>query len=379
METAFLTHFRLNALTVLLCATFTLRFNLTLKALEPDIPHSTGGKEPGSIQQQIELAAAYLTGRGVNRDEKMGAYWYEKAAAAGQPRAQEQIGYFYQIGLGVSRDPVRAAHWFQLAADGGLASAKTNLGVAYIWGAGVPMDLTFARELFREAAEKGNGLGACYLGEMYFNGFGVQQDQALAEHWYEKSAQLHDARGEFRLATLLSKAESPPANLPRVVHLFRQSVDAGYVPSMYSLGLLLVRHPELAKPNDDAVKLLNDSAAAGDWKSSAVLGMLARDGKFVQVDRKAAYYRFRVASSQGGEIASQYLAHDLQILREKLGSQDTAAIDFQAASWYRQHSRVLEFIYKGGENWKLFPAFALAHPEEGSMAGQLITTNPFSQ
>jgi TPR repeat protein len=107
METAFLTHFRLNALTVLLCATFTLRFNLTLKALEPDIPHSTGGKEPGSIQQQIELAAAYLTGRGVNRDEKMGAYWYEKAAAAGQPRAQEQIGYFYQIGLaarGVSSD-----------------------------------------------------------------------------------------------------------------------------------------------------------------------------------------------------------------------------------------------------------------------------------
>ena len=69
----------------------------------------------GSIRDEIVLAGDYFTGSGVERDPKMAAYWYEKAAGHGSPEAQNQIGYFYQAGIGVTRDSKRAFHWYQLA------------------------------------------------------------------------------------------------------------------------------------------------------------------------------------------------------------------------------------------------------------------------
>src|SRR5580692_6875872 len=149
-----------------------------------DIPQAPTRPDHVSTQRAIELAAAYFTGRGVTQDEKQAAYWYQKAAEAGDPEAQKEIGYFYQIGLGVPIDPVRAFHWYQLSAAGGLPSGKVDLGVAYVWGIGVPKNTPLAMQLFREAAEKGSGVGACYLGDMFFFGIGVKQDLAIAQHWF---------------------------------------------------------------------------------------------------------------------------------------------------------------------------------------------------
>ena len=70
----------------------------------------------------------------MERNEKLAAYWYEKAANSGDPVAQKQIGYFYQVGIGVPRDPVRAVRWFERAVSGGLVEAKVNLGVVFLWG-----------------------------------------------------------------------------------------------------------------------------------------------------------------------------------------------------------------------------------------------------
>ena len=78
--------------------------------------------------------ANYLAGHGVPQDLQRAAFWYEKAAGAGDPQAQLQIGYLYEAGIGVPKDPVRAFHWYQLAAAGGLVSAKVNLGIAYLFG-----------------------------------------------------------------------------------------------------------------------------------------------------------------------------------------------------------------------------------------------------
>lgn len=110
----------------------------------------------GSIaERESKLGNDYLSGHGVGKDEKQAAYWYEKAADAGNPWAQKQIGFFYQAGIGVPADPARAVRWYRLAAAGGLASARTNLGVAYLWGTGVAADVQMAAQFFREAAEKG--------------------------------------------------------------------------------------------------------------------------------------------------------------------------------------------------------------------------------
>ena len=348
------------------------------RASNPDVPEIQTRADGRSIQHEIELAAAYLTGRGVQKDEKQAAYWYEKAAEAGDPEAQKEIGYFYQIGLGVPIDPVRAVHWYRLSAAGGLLSGKVDLGVAYVWGVGVPKNTSLGEQLFREAAEKGSGVGACYLGDLYLLGIGVKQDLSAAEHWFEIGAKLHEPRAAFRLGSLLSTRVDQPRNFPRAADVLRKSADEGYIPAMHALGLLLANHPELAKSPGETIALLDQAANAGTWKSSATLGVLARDGNQMPRDNEKAYFHFRVATLQGGEPARQLLQNDLRIETDKLGPADTARINREADEWFQQHPQVLEFVYKGGDNWKRFPAFALAAPAEGFYAGKLIPTQPYS-
>src|SRR5580658_8873867 len=58
---------------------------------DPDVPATPAGFEPRTIQEQVQLAGDYLAGHGVAQDSKRAAFWYEKAAGAGDPQAQLQI------------------------------------------------------------------------------------------------------------------------------------------------------------------------------------------------------------------------------------------------------------------------------------------------
>jgi TPR repeat protein len=296
-----------------------------------DIPQLQAAAKNGYIPQEIELAAAYFTGSGVTRDAKQAAYWYQKAAESGDPEAAKEIGFFYQAGIGVPIDPLRAVHWYQLAAASGLVSAKVNLGVMYVWGIGLPKNEALAAQLFQEAASRGDGTGASYLGDLYYFGIGMEQDKAAAERWYEAGA-------------------------------------------IHSLGLLLVNHSELAKSQQEALSMLEAAANAGSWKSSVVLGVLARDGKGVPEDSKAAYYHFQVAVLQGGEPAMRLVRNDVSMLSKKLGTQQTDVLDSNISIWYQQHHLALLFVYRTGDKRERFPASALAVSVNGMHAGQLLST-----
>ncbi len=348
-------------------------------AAATDIPPTTvapepRSPEPRSADQEINLAADYLAGRGVAEDPKLAAYWYEKAAGAGDPRAELQIGYLYEAGFGVNKDPARAAHWYQLAASGGLVRAKVNLAIAYLWGTGVPTNQKLALKLLNEAASDGSGLAACYLGDFYAFGIGVLKDQATAEQWYRTGASLHDPLAEFDLATLLFDAKDHPHDLRAAAALFRESAAAGYVPAMHSLGLLLVRNPDLAQSPGEATNLLNDAANAGNWKSSILLGILARDGAGAPLDDSAAYYHFRIAVLQHGDEAAKFLAEDIRKLSARLGPDRTRNLDAQADAWYQQHHFVLEFVEKQGDERGGFPRLALSIPQNGEHAAQLLAS-----
>jgi uncharacterized protein len=341
---------------------------------DTDIGPIRAGAERGSVEKEIELGAAYATGHGVALDKQLAAYWYGKAAGAGDPAAENQIGYFYQVGFGVPVDLVRAVHWYQLAAAEGFTGAKVNLGVSYIWGLGVTKNEKMAAQLFREAASKGSGTGACYLGDMYYFGVGVDQDKSAAEHWYLAGRKLHDPRAEFSLGVLYLTNGKDARNLGKAADSFRDSVKAGFVPAMHALGKLLVENPDLSNSPEEGMTLLTNSANAGIWKSSAVLGILARDGKGREVNYEAAYYQFKVAALQGGEVARKLLESDLSVLSAKLGAEKVGPIDLQAESWSRLHHPALEFVTSGVKNEKRLPPFSLAEPEDGSHAGLLIPT-----
>jgi uncharacterized protein len=341
--------------------------------VNPDIPRIQAGAETGSISRQIELGAAYLAGRGVPRDEKQAAYWYEKAANSGDPAAQEQIGYFYQAGIGVERNPERAAVWFERAVAGGLVSAKVNLGVAYVWGLGVRKDPDFAVQLFRDAAKKGSGMGACYLGDMYYFGIGVPKSEADAKHWFEVGSKLHNVPAKSDLALLLL-SHPDPADQDRAMRLLREASAAGSVAAKHQLGLEIIRRPDLSHSTNEPIQVLEEAASDGYWKSSAVLGVLSRDGKGVAKDDKDAYFHFRVAALQGSDKATPVLANDLQILTAKLGPSQTHQLDEQAAVWVQKHNHALDFINLHNDYANSFPAFALGHSPNENHAASLFAT-----
>ncbi len=325
----------------------------------------------------MELGAAYFTGRGVAQDEKRAAYWYEKAANAGDPGAQKQIGYFYELGIGVARDPATAVRWYERAAASGLISAKVNLAVAYLLGDGIRKDPALAEDLFRQAYKQGNGMAACYLGEMYMQGLGVARDEAAGEHWYEAGAKLHDPRAQFQLANLLWHRQKNPDEVKKAVKLLREASASGMVSAKHQLAVILLKNPGLAASQEEAPGLLKEASEAGEWRASVALGLLSRDGMSgVAADQKAAYYHYRLAALQGGEEALKIVGNDLDAISARLGAQEAGTIDAAAKAWFDNHHIALQFINKDGAKWKEFPAYAVARPENGVHAGQLIPTDP---
>jgi TPR repeat protein len=341
----------------------------TLLAVEPDLAPIDDGIETNSLEKELKLGMAYLTGDGVVQDKKQAAYWYEKAAKAGDPVAELQMGYLYQSGQGVPLDAGQAVHWYQLAAAGGLTNAKVNLGVAYMCGLGVKKNQELAEKFFEEAATKGNGVAAYYLGNMYYFGTGVSQDKSVARRWFESGVKLHDPQASFSLATFFYSEES---GIHKRAELLREAAKAGYVPAMLSLGHLLVDNPDLSKSPQEAVTELERSADAGSWRSSVILGIVTRDGKGRPPDPQAAYYHFKVAGLQGGEQADRLVANDLRLLAAKLRADTKSSIDSEAETWSQKHRTALQFVYNGGDSRKGLPTYAIVLPSGGTHAVELV-------
>ena len=327
--------------------------------------------EKGSIEDEIALAGDYFAGKGVIQDSKMAAYWYEKAAGHGNPAAQNQIGYFYQAGIGVPQDSERALHWYQLAAASGFSRAKVNLAIIYLFGVGTRKNSDLAVQLLTHAFEEGNGTAATYLGLLSYFGMAGREDKIAAERWFESGLKLHDPLAAFNLGSLYSVTADHPRDLSKAADLLRQSADAGYVPAMHSLGLLLINNPDLQQYVRQGRTLLETAANAGSWKSSVVLGILARDGREGNVDDKDAYYHFRVAELQGGETAKRLVKRDTDIIGAKIGAEDRRVVDAAANAWFGHHSLTLAFVYRDGAKGD-FPTAGVASAPDGSFAGQLL-------
>ncbi|MCR4754495.1 MAG: sel1 repeat family protein [Lachnospiraceae bacterium] len=89
------------------------------------LPNFTAMAEKGFVEQQLKLARAYDSGdKGVDKDDKLAAEWYEKAALAGNPEAQYRIAQRYKNGLGVEKDIDKAQKYFELSKKAGYVAPE---------------------------------------------------------------------------------------------------------------------------------------------------------------------------------------------------------------------------------------------------------------
>ncbi|WP_442756265.1 peptidoglycan-binding protein [Methylocystis sp. JAN1] len=150
--------------------------------------------QQGDPSAQYELAVRLADGRGVARDAKTAAQWFEKAAAQGLAPAQYRLGSFYEKGVGVERDYARAKKYYQSAAEAGNARAMHNLAVLLAEGGdGGKPDYAAASEWFRKAAEFGVRDSQYNLAILFARGLGVPQSLTQSYLWFAAAADQGDA------------------------------------------------------------------------------------------------------------------------------------------------------------------------------------------
>jgi TPR repeat protein len=161
--------------------------------------------------------------------------WYQRAAEAGNPRAQYYLGLIYWRGLHGPKDPKRAADWFEKAARQGHAAAQFSLGLAYQTGTGRAKDLAKAGEWYAPAARAGHIEAAYNLGVLYEGGEGVEKNAAQAAILFERAAKGGLARAQYNLGLLYSKGEGVPLDRVHAWRWLNMARQAGYDPATPAL------------------------------------------------------------------------------------------------------------------------------------------------
>jgi TPR repeat protein len=346
----------------------------TSQAEPTSVPELQTKAAQGYVKQELELAAHYLTGKGVPKDLSQAVYWYRKAADQGDPGAEVDLGYLYAAGIGVSRDAAAAATWYRRAASSGSPNAKVNLAGLYMHGDGVKQDFGEALRLLKSAADQGNGRADAYLGLASYLGSGTPVDHSAAEAWFRKGVKQHDPEAEFFLALLDTKEPGRVPDLAGDAELLRRSAGGGYVDAFHTLGLLLVHHPELPQAKDEAVNALLTAAGEGSWQSSAALGILACEGRLLPKDQRAGYRWYRIAVLQGGSPAEAYVHPELQRLAKSIA--DPSAIEQEATAWQQMHPNHDFFVFKNGFDPKYFPIQEVYATVQGLNADQKAGKQP---
>lgn len=167
----------------------------------------------GHARALNNLAAAYLEGRGVNKDIERGCQLMEQAANKGA-----SVATWSNLGMCIedlpSPDYEKAAAAYQKAAHGGMGDAQMALGRMYAIGRGVPQETSFA--LYWMGMAAGNRypnalrrLGECFsqrgCSKQYYDpaiGYALQQAA------FERSEKSRSILKPFHQWRLRSKALS---------------------------------------------------------------------------------------------------------------------------------------------------------------------------
>ena len=137
--------------------------------------------------------------------------FYTKAAEAGYPKGEYELGYYYgserlSQGAGIQKDDEKSYQWYKKAADQGYTPAQIACGTIFRDGIGRKIDYDQALAWYQKAADQGdsNAVSACETvrnmieaqkgdkeaqfktGKFYLNKWDTKASVSLP--WFEKSA-----------------------------------------------------------------------------------------------------------------------------------------------------------------------------------------------
>jgi hypothetical protein len=187
--------------------------------LSPELPHPRPTSIPGDTEVKTGPSSSPL-------DEKKSTHaspktltfntpptfdQYELAAYEGDTTAQVSLGRCYERGQGVTADLKKARYWYQAAAAQG-----NPLGVFYDQRLENPTAHVMATvHAYRLAAEAGNACAHYYLGRCYETGYGVTKDVSYALYCFQMAIDHHPkARTAYQRLLSTSPTRMPVSSIP---------------------------------------------------------------------------------------------------------------------------------------------------------------------
>lgn len=168
-----------------------------------------------------------------------------KAAEAGNPDAQYQLGMVYANASGVDLDYKQAFKWIHKAADSGHVQAMRTLAWLYANGFGTEQSDEKAQDTSILLAEKGDAKDQYFLASLYQSGiYGMQPDSEKMIHWYYQSAQQHYGRAQYALAKIILKGVDIKANDEMAFQWLSLANMNGHKKASEELTKLIQRLPE---------------------------------------------------------------------------------------------------------------------------------------
>jgi len=143
----------------------------------------------GSASAQYELGLLYEYGRGVNQDDTIALFWYEKSAAQKYTSALYRLAILYDNGWGPLVDKEKALNLYAAAAEKGHSLAQHDLAILYFQGTDAPKNLLQAYKWLNIAVKSGNPLMQKHLslGANEMSVDEIEVAEYLAEEWIEQS------------------------------------------------------------------------------------------------------------------------------------------------------------------------------------------------
>ena len=118
-------------------------------------------------------------------------------AEGGDGYAMYLLGKWYQLGMnGLAVDKAQARAWYERSAAARDPRGLATFGCFLLDGIGGPQDNVFGIMNLAQAAELGSDYGAYILGHAFFSGDGLPKDPVRARYWLKKAV---DGECEFKL------------------------------------------------------------------------------------------------------------------------------------------------------------------------------------
>ena len=256
---------------------------------------------------QEYIGYLYLTGNGVDKDEKQAFEWFKKSVDNDNKDAYFSLAECYYFGIGTRKDDVLAEKYYKLPADLGDNDALYRLANCFFYGQGDASDYQQALKIYRN--NFADDADAIYnMGYMYYNGLGTEVNKKKAFDLFKLAATKGNSKAYNDLANMYFLGEEVEQNYPTAFKYYAMAAKLGEDAASYNLADCYFYGTGIRVDRKKAILFYKKAASQGSSEAEYKLGLLSDAGDDVELSYDEAFKWYKRAAEAGHPLAEKKIA-----------------------------------------------------------------------